>query len=140
MERFTHLRDSLKEDTSPCPKEFRQVRYMSSDDVINQIIRAIVQSSAAILKKEEGDETSPAAAPAGKDIIDVTQQSESEAIRKINDIFLAGIHSQIKAFQVTDTLAAFMIRAIVLNPEYKFNVEREMPRAEVDRLVKVSIA
>lgn len=57
--------------------------------------------------------------------------------RKINEMFLEEIHSVVKQFHVTDTLAAFMIRAVVLNPDNGFNPEKEMSRAEVDRLIKV---
>ncbi|KAJ3345887.1 hypothetical protein HDU91_007192, partial [Kappamyces sp. JEL0680] len=127
---------------------------MSSDEVINQIIRSIVQSSTSILKKEL-EEAVPVAAPvetgetgdesAAKKEAPETSKTEqpaekpAESARSINGIFLAGIQSHVKPFQVTDTLAAFMIRAVVLNPSHGFNVEKEMARSEVDRLVKLCV-
>ena len=123
---------------------------MSSDEVMNQIIRAIVQKSTEILKTDTTSvETS------GQTVGDIlaSRQQNTEDIAKIeplrdvgekeggfrtvNDLFLQDIHSHIKPFQITETLAAFMIRAVVLNPKYDFDVSKEMSRSDVDRLINV---
>jgi tRNA G10 N-methylase Trm11 len=48
--------------------------------------------------------------------------------------------SKLQNYQITDTLAAFMIRAIVLDPNYGFNAEKEMSREQVNRLIDVCVS
>jgi hypothetical protein len=70
---------------------------------------------------------------------DMVEETEKSQYRTINELFLEEIHYVVKPFQITEMLAAFMIRAVVLNPDYGFRVENEMSRSEVDRLIKVCI-
>lgn len=114
---------------------------MSSDEVINQIIRTIVQKSSRVLE-EAGDISGIGAEnhEANKTkIVESESGDNGNGFRKINEMFLEEIHSVVKQFHVTDTLAAFMIRAVVLNPDNGFNPEKEMSRAEVDRLIKACV-
>lgn len=90
---------------------------MSSDEVINQIIKAIVKDAADSYKNIQND-----------------QISENNT----HPLFNTQVLSQTKNYKITDTLAAFMIRAVALDPRHKFNIEKEMSRGEVDRLIKVS--
>ncbi|KAL2913743.1 hypothetical protein HK105_206759 [Polyrhizophydium stewartii] len=57
----------------------------------------------------------------------------------IRHIFMAGIQSHVAPSHVTETLAAFMIRAIVLDPLNGFRIEQELSRDEVDRLIELCI-
>lgn len=40
---------------------------------------------------------------------------------------------------VSETLAAFIVRSVVLSPENHFNVEREFNKGEVERLIQISV-
>ncbi|KAI8930132.1 hypothetical protein BC831DRAFT_547026 [Entophlyctis helioformis] len=55
------------------------------------------------------------------------------------NIFLAGIQSHVPPFHVTETLAAFLIRAVVLDPHNGFRIEHELSREEVDRLISLCV-
>ena len=92
---------------------------MSSDEVINQIIRAIVDYAANKSKN------------------DISNQVVFEKQQSILLLFNTQLQNQIQNYQITDTLAAFMIRAVALDPFNKFNIEMEMSRDEVERLIKV---
>ncbi len=105
---------------------------MPSDDIIEQIIRTVVNESSRVLKAAAEKNSN------AEEILDSTEnQNPSTEVRTINEIFLAGIDSRVKPYQVTDTLAAFMIRSVALNPQYQFTVSKEMSREEVDRLIDV---
>ncbi|RKO92289.1 hypothetical protein BDK51DRAFT_24518 [Blyttiomyces helicus] len=54
-------------------------------------------------------------------------------------LFLGGIHSHVHPAHITDTLAAFMVRAVVLDPRCDFRIEDELTRDEVERLIKISV-
>lgn len=42
-------------------------------------------------------------------------------------------------WQVTETLAAFILRSVVLDPSNGFNIEAEMGKEDVERLIKVCL-
>eukprot|EP00842_Homolaphlyctis_polyrhiza_P000256 jgi/Hompol1/1230/HPOL_003112-RA len=54
-------------------------------------------------------------------------------------MFMAGIHSHIPPSHVSETLAAFLIRAVVLDPINGFRIERELSRDEVERLIDLCV-
>nr|KAJ3420559.1 hypothetical protein HK105_005531 [Polyrhizophydium stewartii] len=131
---------------------------MSSDDIIRHIIRDITARSSGIIKARRARadaEREEAAAAAAAGII--SGQPQTQAIfqaqqaaaappapktplpEDIRHIFMAGIQSHVAPSHVTETLAAFMIRAIVLDPLNGFRIEQELSRDEVDRLIELCI-
>lgn len=126
---------------------------MSSDAVINQIIKAIIQSSSSILKERETAaiaaktaSTLPVSSKLSPDKdtihdlnseVEEYKETDQDAPRSLNELFQSGIESLLKPYQVTETLSAFILRSVVLNPMYGFNAEKEMSRADVERLIEV---
>lgn len=90
----------------------------SSDDIIRHIIRDIVARASTILKFRRGESQPSTVAEPGPDGSAGTQQAAEPG-------------------HVTETLAAFMVRAVVLDPRNEFKIERELGKDEVDRLIKV---
>ncbi|KAJ3321622.1 hypothetical protein HDV06_004037 [Boothiomyces sp. JEL0866] len=96
-----------------------------SEDVIKVIIKDIVTSSTSILKTKYIEPVSGAK-------LDNQSESNDSGVSKF---FAGGIQSAVKPYQVTDTLAAFMVRAVVLDPSNHFNIAVDLPKEEVDRLI-----
>jgi len=40
---------------------------------------------------------------------------------------------------VSETLAAFIVRSVVLNPDNHFNIEKEFSKGEVERLIQIAV-
>ncbi|KAI8822053.1 uncharacterized protein EV422DRAFT_566477 [Fimicolochytrium jonesii] len=96
----------------------------SSEEVIRFIIREIVNRSTNVLKARRNvAESNVPAAGAG-------ESGTPTAVRPS----LSG-----DAAIISETLAAFMVRAVVLDPRYDFRIERELGRDEVDRLIKCCV-
>lgn len=53
--------------------------------------------------------------------------------------FVSGIKSQTSPHAVSDTLAAFLVRAVVLDPRNDFRIERELTKEEVERLITLCV-
>jgi hypothetical protein len=120
------------------------------DEVISKIIKSIVTLSKEILqsKKEEVNlDLSPTDNQAEKSnivFVGPTKQSqeETESTPKISEeksLFSNGVASRITSSEIRDTLAAFMIRAVVLDPKYQFNIQHEMNNDEVQRLIQTCV-
>jgi hypothetical protein len=58
---------------------------------------------------------------------------------ELQHLFAAGIKSHVGPHAVSDTLAAFVVRAVVLDPRNDFRIERELTKEEVERLISVSV-
>ena len=95
---------------------------MASEDIINHIIRDIVAKSTTILRQKSQVN------PASSDLL-------ADAVYK--DIFVGGILSYNQRTIVTDTLAAFVIRSVALDPNNGFGSEQEMTTEQVDKLIQV---
>ncbi|KAJ3329679.1 hypothetical protein HDU76_007401 [Blyttiomyces sp. JEL0837] len=54
-------------------------------------------------------------------------------------LFTSGIKSHVAPHIVSDTLAAFVVRAVVLDPRNDFRIERELTKEEVERLIKLCV-
>ncbi|KAL5032977.1 hypothetical protein BDV3_001497 [Batrachochytrium dendrobatidis] len=65
--------------------------------------------------------------------------SQKHNYEHIKHIFLEGIRSQIISTHVSETLAAFFIRAVVLDPKNAFHIEKELSRDEVSRLIDLCV-
>jgi hypothetical protein len=97
---------------------------MASEDIINHIIRDIVAKSTTILRQTTKANPSSLVLPA-------------DAVS--TDIFVGGILSYNQKTFVTDTLAAFIIRSVVLDPNNGFGSEQEMTTEQVDKLIQVNL-
>lgn len=95
---------------------------MSSEDIIHHIIRDIVGKSTTILRQTNKTNPSPL------DLI-------NDAFGK--ELFVGGILSYQNTI-VTDTLAAFVIRSVVLDPNNGFGAEQEMSTEQVEKLIEVT--
>ena len=40
-------------------------------------------------------------------------------------------------YRITETLAAFVVRAVIMDPQYNFDISQQLNRNEVDRLIQV---
>jgi hypothetical protein len=92
---------------------------VSSDDVIRHIIKEIIARCTPAAAADAGADHppgSPSGSPEG--------HRHSDAVRE-------------PTFLITETLAAFMVRAIVVDPSLGFKVDKELSKAEVERLVQV---
>ncbi|KAJ3193575.1 hypothetical protein HK101_004586 [Irineochytrium annulatum] len=58
---------------------------------------------------------------------------------QLRHLFAAGIKSHMPPTTVSDTLAAFVVRAVVLDPRNDFTIERELSRDEVQRLISLCV-
>ncbi|KAI9341037.1 hypothetical protein DFJ73DRAFT_797744 [Zopfochytrium polystomum] len=54
-------------------------------------------------------------------------------------LFTSGIKSHVAPHVVSDTLAAFVVRAVVLDPRNDFRIERELTKEEVERLINLCL-
>ena len=98
---------------------------MASEDIIKHIIKNIVTQSNAILKSTKKD------AP-------LTISDDSILTTLANEIYVNGIASLTQSNLITDTLAAFISRSVVFDPNNEFGMERELTMEQVERLVNVS--
>ena len=71
------------------------------------------------------------------EIIDGANQESSANADAIRQMFFGGIQSNIAPFHVTETLAAFTVRAVVLDPKNNFRISDELSKDEVNRLINV---
>ncbi|KAI9327436.1 hypothetical protein BDR26DRAFT_940492 [Obelidium mucronatum] len=105
----------------------------SSEDIIRHIIRDIVAHSTTILKNRKAS------------LIDATSSSDQQQagrpqppltpIPQVKHLFASGIKSHIPVHAVSDTLAAFFVRAVVLDQRNEFHIERELSKEDVERLI-----
>ncbi|KAI8837529.1 hypothetical protein BC829DRAFT_447634 [Chytridium lagenaria] len=106
----------------------------SNEDIIRHIIRDIVSQSTTILKKRRSlppvDQADPSSLPPAPPLTPLPQ---------ITHLFAAGIKSHHTPYMVSDTLAAFMVRAVVLDPRNDFRIERELSKEEVQRLILMCV-
>ena len=63
--------------------------------------------------------------------------SRSSTVIKTRRTTAVVSEKKVHTWQVTETLAAFMVRSIVLDPRCGFNVNEEMDRGAVERLIQV---
>jgi tRNA G37 N-methylase TrmD len=112
---------------------------MSSDEVINQIIRSIVSHSTDVIKSRNEGKIQNSFNENNTVFVSEEAPPKASEEQGISRLFSQGIHTRVEKYQVTDQFAAFMIRAIVLDSQYRFNVENDMSREEVNRLIKVMI-
>jgi hypothetical protein len=92
---------------------------MPSEKVINQIIGAVVSLSEERLKYDRDGERSIKGNPENPDAIDSSRDRT------------------ISHTTVSEEMAAFIIRSVVMNPVHKFDAEKEMSSPEIERLIKV---
>jgi hypothetical protein len=97
---------------------------MSSDEIIREIIRGVVTDATKVLKMRSGAEPE-------RPTYEVEGQSQ---IRQLFQKSTAPL-----PYQVTETLAAFMVRAVVLDPNNDFQIESELSRDHVDRLINLCV-
>lgn len=50
----------------------------------------------------------------------------------------AQVQAPAPPYRITETLAAFIVRAIVMNPANGFDISAPLPKPEIERLIKVS--
>ncbi|KAJ3300584.1 hypothetical protein HK104_009919 [Borealophlyctis nickersoniae] len=134
----------------------------SSDDIIRHIIRDIVARSTNVLKTRRNRPQLQPASPApdakpaelapsqittGIQRLSVFNAQKSDPnppapttpVPDARHLFTGGIHSHMQPATVTDTLAAFVVRAVVLDPRNDFRIETELTRDEVERLIKLCV-
>lgn len=104
---------------------------MSSEEIIRQIIKGIVTNSNAIFKNGLIYESKIAENEAGRE-----DNTDREAVKQL---FRVNAQFTMMPYQVSDTLAAFMLRAVVLDPANEFQIEREFTRQHVDKLIQVLV-
>jgi hypothetical protein len=95
-----------------------------SDDAILHIIKAIVYACLDTYKSRNNE-------------IATQTAYSSSSIAESTKSFFKDVLPKGMSYFVTDILAAFMIRAIVLNPTNHFHIDKELAAADVDRLIKV---
>jgi hypothetical protein len=93
---------------------------MSSEDIIRQIIKSVVADASAILKSRHG-----ALLPDNLNI---------------NGIFASPVKPKNENYHISETLAAFMIRACVLDPSNHFDLEKKQSREDIARLVNLCVS
>lgn len=104
----------------------------SEDDrnALENIISEIVSKSNAEFKERRQKLAINAAVK--KDTTDTKDGTEAK------EIFTA-VQSKITPYIVTDTLAAFVLRSVAMNPENEFNVDMEFSPEEVERLISLCV-
>ncbi|KAJ3126116.1 hypothetical protein HK100_010425 [Physocladia obscura] len=117
----------------------------NSEDIIRHIIRDIVAHSTTILKTRRTNLINEAVV--GTASIEDSEISGDNSslvprpqppltpIPQIKHLFVSGIKSHIPVHAVSDTLAAFFVRAVVLDPFNEFHIERELTKDDVERLI-----
>ncbi|KAJ3346789.1 hypothetical protein HDU83_002643, partial [Entophlyctis luteolus] len=101
----------------------------NSDDIMRHIIRDIVSQATAVLKTRRVQE------PSGSPIDNVTSPDTQSPVPQAAHMFASGIKSHVPFYAVSDTLAAFFVRAVVLDPRNEFHVEKELSKSDVERLI-----
>jgi hypothetical protein len=109
------------------------------DEVISKIIKSIVSLSKEQLIARQKATPQDLSKTAVFTAPQTQPQNEDGTPKEFSNIFSCGIASRISAIEIRDTLAAFMIRAIVLDNKYQFNVEQEMSTEDVQRLIKICV-
>ncbi|KAJ3119100.1 hypothetical protein HDU96_000015 [Phlyctochytrium bullatum] len=124
-----------------------------SEDIIRHIIRDIVTHSVSILKKRRSsvpakadEDGSPPGVPleelrpnAGEAAAAYPPQPPLTPLPQLQHLFSGGIKSHMAPYTVSDTLAAFVVRAVVLDPRNDFRIERELSKEEVQRLISLCV-
>ncbi|KAJ3416697.1 hypothetical protein HDV05_000527 [Chytridiales sp. JEL 0842] len=62
-----------------------------------------------------------------------------EKAKDVQHLFNTQIQSHVPSYTVSETLAAFMVRAVVLDPRSEFRIERELTKVEVERLISMCV-
>ncbi|KAJ2994646.1 hypothetical protein HDV02_001385 [Globomyces sp. JEL0801] len=111
---------------------------MSSEDIVRQIIRKIVSASTEYFRKTKKEnevilenQNIDFKLPIKNDVTPTIDNPLTSIPGGVSRLFASGIHSHLKLPEVTDTLAAFMIRAVVLDPTNRFQIDKEMPQTEI---------
>ncbi|KAI8801190.1 hypothetical protein BJ742DRAFT_779542 [Cladochytrium replicatum] len=105
----------------------------TSEDIIKHIIRDIVARSSVVLKSQQRNADAPLCAA---ELVQPPSGSPTNRGGGVNNLASSRKH---KTTIITETLAAFMVRAIVLDPRNEFRVERELTRDEVERLIRLAV-
>jgi hypothetical protein len=145
--------------TLPLP----QTPAMSSEDVLRHVILDVVHRATHLLKGHRATHQraleqaiySPAPkgpGPLGADAPDAnagTAMSESartfhtvpptSGLNAVSDLFAVGDAPIIQASSITDTLAAFVVRAVVMDPRNGYQLDQEFSKHEVERLISVCV-
>lgn len=99
---------------------------MPSEEFINRIITAIITLSEKKLKQDKPD---------GEDLPGYCIDGDTANPKETGSE--SGTILRTESTHVSETLAAFILRSVALNPNYKFSIEKDMPEAEVERLIDV---
>ncbi|KAJ3340612.1 hypothetical protein HDU93_006727 [Gonapodya sp. JEL0774] len=114
-------------------------------DVVNYLIREIVSRASAVLKdhRHAVKQTRPLELPAPPlepaDITASGHQTAAIGAGMAVGSMETALPGSPQSLTVSDTLAAFTVRSVVLDPKNSFNVEHELNREEVERLIQLSV-
>ena len=107
-------------------KRQREILRMSSDEITRQIIKTIVNDSITVLKSIKTLEYRP------------EQPNSVEQLNpQVKEMFSQ--LAPLEPSQVTETMAAFIMRAVVLNPNYAIRIENELTQDQVQELIRVGL-
>ncbi|ORX57722.1 hypothetical protein BCR36DRAFT_580278 [Piromyces finnis] len=118
----------------------------TSEDILKHIINDIVTRATHYLKRRKLDnakvETYNNQVNEIDDLQDIT--SKSKLREYINSLIsYSGIFETLSngsnSTNVSETLAAFIVRSAVLNPENHFNIDKEFNKGEVERLIQIAV-
>ena len=106
---------------------------MSSTNIIRHIVQDIVTKSTEVLKANKTER--PTTSIGEKE--GIKAQRALTPLPQAKHLFTE-IYSYSHSATITETLAAFLVRSVVLDPRNEFRIERDLPRNEVDRLIQVN--
>ncbi|KAG4105778.1 hypothetical protein H8356DRAFT_1633378 [Neocallimastix lanati (nom. inval.)] len=123
----------------------------SSEDILKHIIKDIVTRASHALKKRKLDNATDANFQDNNidnyndNVNDNNNDNSNNKLKEcINSLIsYSGIFENLangsNSTNVSETLAAFIVRSVVLNPDNHFNIEKEFNKGEVERLIQIAV-
>ncbi|KAJ3260903.1 hypothetical protein HDU77_001180 [Chytriomyces hyalinus] len=111
----------------------------ASEDIIRHIIRDIVTHATSALKTRRANLLADGSNGEPASNLPPRPQPPLTPIPQVKHLFASGIKSHIPIHSVSDTLAAFFVRAVVLDPANNFHIEHELSKDDVERLIGLCV-
>jgi len=121
----------------------------TSEDILKHIINDIVSRATHALKRRKLDNAKNEISENENEIDDsmkdpqynINKNKLRECMNSL--ISYSGVFETLSngsnSANVSETLAAFIVRSVVLNPDNHFNIEKEFSKGEVERLIQIAV-
>ncbi len=118
---------------------FHPVAAPSPDasEVVGAADAILISEQGAEAEQEQPDHPEPGAVMLSETARGFHTTAPTHAFPSMPELFAVGDAPILQAHSVTDTLAAFVVRAVVMDPRNGYALDREFAKADVERLIAV---